>query len=1431
MKNKILILNLVLSFLVFTSVYARKNVPDTTNNQGNNKVKALAAGCASSQAYNFLSINNVRARINTGGDMWWDLQGSPVYEVPKGSGKHSMFAAALWIGGKDQSGNIKVAAHSYRSRGNDYYSGPLTTDGTADIDKADCKKYDRHYILYKKDVESFYAYRQNPSFYPDYVVPQYFYDYPAHGDVSKFQSYYLAPFFDADGDGIYNVSNGDYPFYEVGKNTVDPKSPQPTMEGNGILKDQILKGDMTLWWVFNDKGNTHSETSGDPIGFEFRAQAFGFATNDELNDMTFYSYEIINRSTFTLDSTYFSQWTDSDVGYAFDDFVGCDVARGLGYAYNGKEVDGSGQQDHYGANPPAIGMDFFQGPYMEPYIDTATGDTVDRKKVDANGEPLCDASINGVNFADGVPGNERFGMQKFLYYNNDGAMNGNPDDAPDYYNYLRGRWRNGNKMYYGGDAYNSSNVSEIVCNFMFPADTDPCNWGTGGIDPWDNGWNAVNPGTQFGNTWTEQGENNAPADRRFMQSAGPFTLMPGAVNYITVGVPWARAASGTAYDAVRLLKVADDKCQALFDNNFRIINGPEAPQLVIQEMDKELILFLNYSPCDAGADANLASGCNYQARYEEFDYKIKAPEGEYYDTTYNFEGYKVYQVKDKFVTISDLDDPDKARIVAQCDLKNGIGRIVNYTYNTSTGGTDAVIMVDGADKGIVHSFRIFEDQFSSLGNSKLVNNKQYYFMAVAYAYNNFKTFSPSDPTSWNGQSQPYLEGRSGSYGGSIVSFIGTPHIPSVEGNGTIANATYGEGVEITRLEGNGNGGNELRLAQESVDLIMDGQSDFPEQPWRHDILKYQKGYGPLNIKVVDPLNVVESDFTVKLFLTDLSGSDTAINTSNYVITDNVSGEVIEAHRTIDVKYEQLLIDYGISISISQPPPVASRLDWGMPNNVVHNESFINAELVSTATTSWLTFVQDNDYSFNNWIGAGTDDSYDHFSFYQIPDPHDPTAMVTLKGYWDAGQRFENVYYGTWAPYGLTTVSTAQMNGPAFGGTITDMDKHPLYQLGSVMVVFTSDKTKWTRSPIVELGGQLLYNASTANDMIEPRYNISQSGDTTKVYPSRHYLRYGKSVDKDGNVWSGHYDSASTNENDPNFISGYGMGWFPGYAINMENGERLNIMFGENSKFCSENGYEDETGRDMKWNPTSTDLGEDDEIIRGGMHYIYIMANGPVQTNFLIGGTKRDTATAYDYGEWIVNTFKQFSVTKDYRGLVYNSGMWATMPYLNEGTELLSSDMTMYLDVAKQYRRYYSYFDQELLGNEINDGYPLYTFSTRGLGTKTNDAATAKSALDLINIVPNPYNAFSDYEEDQLDNRVRITNLPIRCDITVYSMNGVLIRELTRDDNTLTYLDWDMKNYAGVPVSSGIYLIHVKSDFGERVLKFFCTMRPTDLNAF
>jgi hypothetical protein len=245
------------------------------------------------------------------------------------------------IGGVDDGGQLKAAAQTYRQgNGHDFWPGPLDIT-TVSITDEECLAYNKHFKLDRSQVDEFIA-RYVDAQDPTYEIPDEILEWPAHGGPG--QDPYLAPFHDANGDGAYNAYDGDYPDYNMTGNKDNAK----------------LFGDQTLWWIFNDKGNIHTETEAEPIGLEIHAQAFAFVADNEVNDMTFYNYKIINRATQPLNDTYFGQWVDADLGWAFDDYVGCDVGLGLGFCYNGDaEDDGAAG---YGFNPPAIGVDFFQGP-------------------------------------------------------------------------------------------------------------------------------------------------------------------------------------------------------------------------------------------------------------------------------------------------------------------------------------------------------------------------------------------------------------------------------------------------------------------------------------------------------------------------------------------------------------------------------------------------------------------------------------------------------------------------------------------------------------------------------------------------------------------------------------------------------------------------------------------------------------------------------------------------------------------------------------------------------------------------------------------------------------------------------------------------------------------------------------------------------------
>jgi hypothetical protein len=1537
--------------------------------------KAESATCLPASGSNELTVNNVRAYIETGGTMWFKEVAE--YEVPKGSGMTSMFCAALWIGGHDANGQLKLAAVRFRQVGDDFWPGPLKITGASTVQSM-CIKFDKHFKISRAEVDEHIS-GYNTS---GYVMPASIANWPAHGEEGY--SYYLAPFKDVNDNGVYDPENGDYPYYDINNDlcpwTEDniakaaqhalPRTPEDILyygndwqNSNGMIyADHVLKGDETLFWIFNDNAGAHTESQGNPIGLEIRGQCFGFATNDELNNMTFYSYEIINRSTYTLTDTYFSQWVDPDLGYANDDYVGCDVARGLGYCYNGSNVDGSGQSWAYGDQPPAVGVDFFQGPYMDPdgrdnpkfYADSASEIGYCDKFLNSAYE-LDQMAINGVNFGDSIWDNERFGMRRFVYHNNNSSVTGDPSIAVEYYNMLRGIWRDNSKMKYGANAHASNGANGPECDFMFPALTDVCNWGTKGVDP--------NP-TQYGaDGWTEANVGNAPYDRRFMQSAGPFTLKPGAVNYITVGIPWARAAQGGAQASVELLKRADDKCQSLFENCFKTLDGPDAPDVEIREYENELILFLSnedpqknnyhetYIEMDPQTPKTLAT-TSYINQYDTvYAYTqdgqpdtivtVSTVPVETIDTltheqrSYKFEGYQIYQLANASVSVTDLGDANKALLIAQCDIENEASQLVNWVYNDALGTSVATEMVNGGNEGIFHSLRITEDKFASGTNKKLVNHKEYYFLVLAYGYNEYKKFS-LDIDHLDGQKAPYLAGRR-----NIKVIKGIPHKPVEQ----ILNSKYGDVPMITRIEGQGNGGMFLDMTDESRELILANNV--------YNNVQYKNNYGPLNIEVVDPLKVKPYDYIVKFLPNELSEDVNDSTMWQLVISDAVSdrelidngiftvvqgdtvaSRVTTASMPISMTNEQLFLDLGIAISIKNYnfKIYQKNLDEFVKNNggyTFENLSryaqpdVLGSDISFDGDIPWLSGLVDieGDYP-GNWIRSGQQTASskwecnsvqpdqaecdymkwraeDFFNLFDFLDGNGSTEKV--RGFMDPNQQFEGMVGGTWAPYVMTSPYDGGPKAKFLVEDVTSGEVSPnsyfefknltsvqnmasynqtLTNLYSVDIVLTPDKSLWTRALVLEAG-----SADVSGDN-----TVSQTFNGNVYKNIRHEPKTCPSVDKDGNP-----DNSGTT----------GFGWFPGYAINVETGERLNIMFAENS--------EDElnNGNDMIFNPTTVyafyrDLQADTllldeegepvsmsqgtfnsyrdiyglefgEPLNGGRHYVYVVGssgntantfyrfsdrkrnyNDSYKTVSSAGTTHGNTFTGsdghtypyyecgpYDECKWLSEKFKQLPSTnllaqgrKSMKMQVFNNVMWTSiaMPSQMYQDKWLSSNATIKLRVSRPYMRYSSrWYDNPSQSQNAgqNGGYPMYQFTTKNIAPeKVERVEDVENLLQDINIVPNPYYGYSNYEHGALENYVRIVNLPATCSISIYTVNGTLIRTLSHGSDATSFVEWDLKNYANIPIASGIYLIYVDAPgIGQRTLRFFCNMRPTDLNGF
>lgn len=1374
-------------------------IPEKGGKDGNSTVVYNKSQCPPSNAKLFMEFNDVRALIEVGGSMWQDRQSvAASYEVPLGGGNHVIYSGSIWMGGLDVNGQLKLAAVKFRA-GNDFWAGPLSQtigtgtydptqpvgfDATRDfggaiIDAGQCTKYDKFFTIAKAEVIAYtlqWECNQDPDCSEEFPLSNdalnRINNWPAHGDPVENQDFYLAPFYDypsggGSGDGVYDPTQGDTPWFDdiLGRDDVEC----------GIDRRVTLFGDETNWWVFNDKGNIHTETGADPIGMEIRAQAFSFATNDEVNRMTFYNYEMINRSTQTLFDTYFTQYCDADIGFSEDDYVGCDVSRGLGYAYNSTNNDPGGNgAPGYQDNPPAVGIDFFEGPYQDadnldnvgPHFEEQQDGTQEYIVPSVNDALSGDGIVYegiGIGYSDGIVDNERFGMRRFNYYNRNNAPSAtlDPQAPTDYYNYMTGFWRDNSPVYYGGTGYTGSpGITGVPASYTYPGDSDPFNWGTNGQDM---GWD-----------WTETnvdgaGNSNPPWDRRFLQSAGPFTLTPGAINNLTVGVVYGRAFEGDGSASIEIVKQNDTKAQALFDNCFEILDPPSAPVLEIVELENELVLLLD-NPFGNNVNEGYA---------EEDNINIVDPiDGSEIDKVYTFEGYQIYQMSNVEAGVGDIGDIDKARLVAQCDIKNDIARIINFEFDEQLGFSVPIERVNGENRGIQHSFSITEDAFAS-GSPTLVNHKTYYYIAIAYAHNEFKKYDPNDPELLDGQKIPYISSRLAADGSAIKAVAGIPHNPAPRFDGTVAGLPYGATPQITTLDGVGNGNRALDLTKASEDFIIaNGSIDTPT---------YIRGGGPINVKVIDPLNLQGGYYTLEFEDYDANMIDTASwRIKRY---DSKGGQElgeITSDRTINLLNEQLIPEWGISVQIFQDKYPCADNDLV---NCAEREriSVPIEETMNFADSSkrWLIGVPDNDqFDPQNWISSGDyspDEPDDCIPGDAISNPccykdrlnKDPEKLYAnlLGGIVTAGQlaRYNDCAY---SPIAIPTPTVPASIYDALNNLQQPTVFHP-----SVDIVLTSDKSKWTRCPVIEL----------SNDD-----NLSVNGGKPGL------LRQSPSIDKNGNQpGDAGYNASEAN---PGGTTPVGMGWFPGYAIDVETGRRLNMAYGENSFLAGEN------GADMKWNPTSNLENSIGSPLFGGQHTIYVY------------GGEFDGMPVYDGGTFVYNNLALES-SVGYRA-VYRNLSWVMQPMLAPGEDFLSTDVRIRLRKNREYR------DYNMSG--VNGGRPAYEWNMDDARTLKGSDTTLASVLDIINVVPNPYYAFSEYERTKLDTRVKITNLPERCKVRIYNTSGKLIRAYDKD-SPITSLDWNLKNGDNIPVAGGVYLIHVEVEgIGERVVKFFGGLRQPDL---
>ncbi len=422
----------------------------------------------------YLDVNTIRTSVMNNGTFTRNpVSGDADMEWPKGSGKHICYNAGIWVAGKVND-VIRTACADYNV---EYQPGVILPDGTPDDPN---KEEYRVYKVHK--------------------------DYP-------------------DGDAALDIDSwSDWQTY------AEKQGAPPVADADG---NWTGFGDEMLYAVMNDLDqNLHNGCYNTlPIGIELHLLVFAFDRSGALGNTMFIKYTLINKGKDDLKDTYIGAWADVDNGDANDDLIGYDMDLGMSYCYGGKPVD-----QIYGARPPALGWDFFQGPIVD-----SPGDTVKLPdgRVFINKKELAATSFN-------------------KYYNGNATYSDPPysaQGAEEVWNYLSGRQKDGSPWI--------DPITGQETTFL----------------------NTGDPVTGTG--WLSTAES-PPADIRMLTGSGPFTLAVGDTQEIVLGCVIGQGSDRLS--SISVLRFYDREAQQAYDLGFGVPSPPPVPDVTVSELNRKILL-------------------------------------------------------------------------------------------------------------------------------------------------------------------------------------------------------------------------------------------------------------------------------------------------------------------------------------------------------------------------------------------------------------------------------------------------------------------------------------------------------------------------------------------------------------------------------------------------------------------------------------------------------------------------------------------------------------------------------------------------------------------------------------------------------------------------------------------------------------------------
>jgi hypothetical protein len=239
------------------------------------------------------------------------------FHIPADSSTIALFSCNPWLSGVDPENNLHLSASTTAEIYN-------ISDFEMGISNAASKDFKRLWSVTREQIASV---RRDFGADGDLDIPPPLdlLTWPAKGNlyfnqnldfsqVSSNPDSLPAPFVDANGDGVYNIFDGDYP---------------------------RIKGDKMLWWAITDYAE-HNESNGMPLGVDFLISAFAFdcPENKMIQQTLFVDYQVINRSGQPYSNAYLGFYTNPYLGCPEDDFIGSLPKSNSVFIYNKDAIDG-----------------------------------------------------------------------------------------------------------------------------------------------------------------------------------------------------------------------------------------------------------------------------------------------------------------------------------------------------------------------------------------------------------------------------------------------------------------------------------------------------------------------------------------------------------------------------------------------------------------------------------------------------------------------------------------------------------------------------------------------------------------------------------------------------------------------------------------------------------------------------------------------------------------------------------------------------------------------------------------------------------------------------------------------------------------------------------------------------------------------------------